>query len=80
MPTRLIDTHCHVHFSAYKKDMDEVIRRALADGVFMIVVGTQITTSQKAIEVAKKYDGIWAAYWEQLRVLRRWPVEFILCN
>ncbi len=57
----LIDTHCHVHFNAYKKDMDEVIHRALADGVFMIAVGTQTTTSQKAIEVAERYDGIWAA-------------------
>jgi len=57
----LVDTHCHVHFNAYKQDMDEVIKRSLAENVFMITVGTQTNTSKKAVEVAEKYDGIWAA-------------------
>jgi len=57
----LIDTHCHVHFNAYKKDMDEVIKRSLSENVFMITVGTQTDTSAKAVEVAEKYDGVWAA-------------------
>ena len=57
----LIDTHCHVHFNAYKKDMDEVIKRSLTENVLMITVGTQTTTSKKAVEVAEKYEGIWAA-------------------
>lgn len=57
----IVDSHCHIHFNAYKKDMDEVIRRSLADGVFMIAVGTQTDTSRKAVEVAEKYDGVWAA-------------------
>ncbi|MFH1253743.1 MAG: TatD family hydrolase [Candidatus Uhrbacteria bacterium] len=60
-PPSLVDTHCHIHFNAYKPDMDEVIRRSLAAGIFMITVGTQTTTSQKAVEVAEKYDGLWAA-------------------
>ncbi len=57
---KLIDTHCHVHFNAYKKDSDEVIRRSLDAGILMITVGTQTDTSRKAIEVANKYDGVWA--------------------
>jgi len=57
----LIDTHCHVHFNAYKDDMDEVVRRTLEKGVSMITVGTQITTSQKGIELAERYDNLWAA-------------------
>lgn len=57
---RYIDTHCHVHFNAYKDDMDEVIRRSLDEGCFMITVGTQTTTSKKGIEMAEKYDGLWA--------------------
>lgn len=56
----IIDTHCHVHFNAYKQDMDEVIKHALAVGVFMITVGTQQDTSRRAVEVAEKYDGVWA--------------------
>ena len=55
----MIDTHCHVHFRAYKEDMDEVIRRSLDKGVRMITVGTQSTTSKNGIEVAEKYDGVY---------------------
>lgn len=56
----LIDTHCHVHFNAYKADMDEVIRRTLEKGVFMITVGTQKDTSKHGLEVAEQYKGVWA--------------------
>lgn len=57
----LIDTHCHVHFNAYKEDSDEVIRRAFNNGVKMIIVGTDAGTSEGAVALAGKYDGIWAA-------------------
>lgn len=58
----LIDTHCHVHFNAYKEDSDEVIRRAFDNGVGMITVGTQKDTSAKGVVMAEKYaTGIWAA-------------------
>jgi len=30
----LIDTHCHVHFHAYKQDMEQVIERSLKENVF----------------------------------------------
>ena len=56
---RFIDTHCHAHFNAYKADMDEVIRRSLDEGVFLITVGTQSTTSKNGLAVAEKYDGVW---------------------
>jgi TatD DNase family protein len=58
---KLIDTHCHVHFNAYKEDSDQVIQRSLDAGVLMITVGTQTDTSRRAVEVANKYDGVWAA-------------------
>ncbi len=59
MKFRLIDTHCHVHFEAYKQDVDEVVNRALNSGVGMITVGTQSTTSKNGIALAEKYDGVW---------------------
>ena len=40
--------------------MDEVIRRTLDKGVFMITVGTQQDTSKHGLEVAERYDGLWA--------------------
>ncbi len=60
MKLELIDTHCHVHFNAYKEDMDTVIKRSLNAGIGMITVGTQSDTSKRAIEIAEKYDGVWA--------------------
>jgi TatD DNase family protein len=57
----MIDPHCHVQFNAYKKDMHDVIQRTLEKGVFMITVGTQKDTSKNGLEVAEKYDGLWAS-------------------
>lgn len=59
MNLKLIDTHCHVHFQAYKDDMDAVVQRSLDAGVGMITVGTQSTTSKNGIALAEKYDGVW---------------------
>lgn len=59
MDLKFIDTHCHVHFQAYKDDMDAVVQRSLDAGVGMITVGTQSTTSKNGIELAEKYEGVW---------------------
>lgn len=57
-----IDTHAHVNFSAFKDDADEVIKRALENQVFIINVGSQYSTSARAVKMAEKYDkGIYAA-------------------
>jgi TatD DNase family protein len=56
---KYIDTHCHVHFQAFKDDMDEVVQRSLKNGVGMITVGTQSTTSKNGLALAEKYDGVW---------------------
>ena len=52
---KLIDTHCHVNFHAYKEDADQVIQRSLNAGVFMINIGSQSSTSKQAVEMANKY-------------------------
>ena len=58
----LVDTHAHLNFSSYKDDADEVIRRSLDEGMEIINVGSQRTTSQRAVEMAEKYpDGVYAA-------------------
>lgn len=61
MKPKLIDAHTHVNFAAFRDDADFVIKRALDAGVWMINVGTQKDTSQKAIELAEKYpEGVYA--------------------
>jgi TatD DNase family protein len=56
----LVDSHCHVHFNAYNTDMDDVITRTLAEGIRLITIGTQSTTSANGLKAAEQYDGVWA--------------------
>src|SRR4030042_1795185 len=58
----LIDPPAHVNFNVYKADADEVIRRSLEGDTWMINVGSQYSTSKRAVEMAEKYkEGIYAA-------------------
>ncbi|HOO54690.1 MAG TPA: TatD family hydrolase [Methanothrix sp.] len=55
------DTHCHLDFKNFNKDRDEVIQRALKAGVTtMINSGIDLKTNRKTLELAKKYDFIFA--------------------
>jgi len=57
----IIDTHSHLNFKAYDNDRDEVIKRTQKEGVVCIDVGTKYETSKRAVELAEKYEGIFAA-------------------
>ena len=57
----IIDTHSHLNFSAYKNDLDEVIKRTLDNGIFAINVGSKYDTSKEAIRIAENYKGMHAA-------------------
>lgn len=57
---RLADIHCHLNFPEFDRDRDEVIKRALNKEIWMINVGTDLETSKKSIELAEKYEGVWA--------------------
>jgi len=62
MDMLLIDTHAHVNFSAFKEDADKVIKNSLDNNVWMILVGSEYRTSQRALEYANKYEkGVYAA-------------------
>jgi len=53
---KLIDTHGHVNFNAFKDDGKEVVQRALDRGIGIIMPGSQIDTSRRAVEYAEKFD------------------------
>jgi len=56
------DTHAHLNFAAFVKDRDRVIKKCFKNDVWLINVGTNFFTSQKAIEIAQNYEeGIYAA-------------------
>lgn len=57
----LIDTHCHINFSAYKNDAEQVIKNSLAEEIWLINIGSQLSTSLRAVEIASKYQqGVYA--------------------
>jgi len=59
---RLTDTHCHLYFRQYHKDLVEVITRAEASGVERILVpGVDLDTSRSATELAEKNSIVYAA-------------------
>jgi TatD DNase family protein len=57
----LIDTHCHLDFPEFADDLDAVIQRAVAAGVDRIItIGTSLDSSRAAIELANRYDNVYA--------------------
>ncbi|MEI7690019.1 MAG: TatD family hydrolase [bacterium] len=57
----LIDSHAHLDFNDFDDDLQNVIERAkLADVAKIINVGADLARSQKAIEIAEKFDNVWA--------------------
>jgi TatD DNase family protein len=57
-----IDTHCHLNFKAFHKDLDAVLNRAKDAGVGKIIIpGAKLDSSMKAVEIAQKYDNCYAA-------------------
>jgi len=58
----LIDTHAHLNFSAFRDDADETVKRALDENIWMINVGSQYSTSERAVFLAEQYrEGVYAA-------------------
>lgn len=56
------DTHAHVNFNAFKNDGEEILQKTLDENVWVVNVGSQYSTSRRAVEYAHKFEtGIWAA-------------------
>lgn len=57
-----IDTHCHLNFKDFKEDFPEVINRSVKNDVFMIVVGSELKTSTRSVQLADKFPrGVYSA-------------------
>lgn len=57
---KYFDIHSHLNFPDYEKDWDEVIARLQETKTHTIVVGTDYESSKKAVELADKYEEIYA--------------------
>ena len=57
----MIDTHCHLTFPGLHERVDEVVAHARAAGVDrMICVGTSPADARAAIDLAERFDGVYA--------------------
>ncbi|MBI2017962.1 TatD family hydrolase [Candidatus Daviesbacteria bacterium] len=55
----LADTHAHLYWDSFKNDFDEVIKRAVRARVsYIINIGVDVASSQKALEQTKKIKKI----------------------
>lgn len=57
----MVDSHCHLNFHKFADDVGEVVKRAEEAGITQIVnVGTQISSSQEAIDLSLQFNSCWA--------------------
>ena len=53
----LFDSHCHIDDKCYDNDLAQVMDRSRQKGVLAVmVVGVDRATSQKAIDIASRFD------------------------
>ena len=58
----LIDTHAHLDDKAFREDIDKIIKISKESTIERIITsGTDINSSKRAIELAEKYDIVFAS-------------------
>ena len=56
------DSHCHLFMKEFNEDRDAVVARARDAGVaHMVFIGYSLDSSRRAVELAEKLDGCYAA-------------------
>lgn len=59
---KLIDTHAHLYYDQMYNNLDTVLEEATENGVTKIIcIGTDLNTSKQSVEIANKYDNVYAA-------------------
>ena len=58
----LVDSHAHLQWASFSKDLEDVLDRAVREGVENVVnVGFDFDGSRKGIELADRYNELYAA-------------------
>lgn len=57
----MFDTHAHVNFNAFKNDSNEILQEAEKNNLGMILVGSQLSTSERAVKMAERFKNVYAA-------------------
>ena len=57
----LIDTHAHLDFSDFDRNLEKVINKAKENGVkYIINIGTDFASSRKSLELTQNYNNVFA--------------------
>ncbi len=60
--TGIFDSHAHYDDEAFDADRDEILERIRQSGVERLMnIGASLESSQSSIDLARRYDWIWAA-------------------
>ncbi len=58
----LVDSHCHLDFPDFSGETDEVVARARAAGVgIMVTISTKLTEWEKVRAIAERYENIYCS-------------------
>ena len=59
---RIVDSHCHIDDEKFDFDRDAIISNFEEDGIdFIVDPASDIASSEKIIEIVKKYDKVYGA-------------------
>lgn len=72
----MIDSHAHLNDPAFAEDVEVVVDRAKVAGVETIInVGYDLTSSQRAVELAERFSNLWAVVGLHPHDAKDWTVE-----
>ncbi|MDD5251220.1 MAG: TatD family hydrolase [Patescibacteria group bacterium] len=59
---KYIDTHAHLDADIYSRDIENVVKAALAEDTWIVTVGSDYNSSVRAVEIAERFpEGVYAA-------------------
>jgi len=57
-----IDTHAHLFYNNFNGELDQILERAIKANVkYIVCPGTDVKTSKQSVEIADKYQSVYAA-------------------
>lgn len=58
----LVDSHCHLDFADFDAERDEIVARARAAGVgVMVTISTRVRRFEQVRAIAERYDGVYCS-------------------
>lgn len=58
----LVDSHCHLDFPDFGRELDDVVARARSAGVgTMLTIGTRLKAFDGVRAIAERYDDVWCS-------------------